>query len=117
MEARTSCTRTPQAPYRAASAEITLAGDTFESPICIGAGNRNGSYSLNGAIDDVRIYNYAMTIEEVAELWYETSQQGICLNPPIGDLDGDCKVTEADAAILQENMGQCGLIPAEHCNN
>jgi len=100
-----------------ASAEITLAADTLESPITIGAGAKNGAYSLNGAIDDVRIYNYAMAIEEVAELWYETSQQGICLNPPVGDLNGDCRVDSADADILQANMGQCGLIPAEHCDN
>ena len=100
-----------------ASAELTLAADTLDSPISIGAGNKNGSYSFNGAIDDVRIYNYAMTMEDVAELWYETSQQGICLNPPVGDLNGDCRVDSADADILQAQMGQCGLIPAEHCGD
>jgi len=100
-----------------ATAELSLAADTLESPISIGAGNQNGSYSLNGAIDDVRIYNYAMSIEDVAELWYETSQQGICLNPPVGDLNGDCIVDSADMDILQAQMGQCGLIPAEHCGN
>lgn len=100
-----------------ASAELALAAGTLDSPICIGAGNQNGSFSFNGAIDDVRIYNYAMSIEEVAELWYETSQQGICLNPPMGDLNGDCIVDSADMDILQAQMGQCGLIPAEHCGN
>jgi hypothetical protein len=38
-----------------------------------------GRESFNGYLDDLRIYNYAMSDTDVADLYYQVSGQGVCL--------------------------------------
>ena len=56
----------------------------------------------NGLIDDVRIYNYALSSREIHRL--------VCTEPPPGDVNGDCRVDFIDLAILASNWRCGGLI-------
>ncbi|AQT68104.1 hypothetical protein STSP2_01259 [Anaerohalosphaera lusitana] len=86
-------------------------GTGTESVITIG-----GSGIFPGAMDEVMIHNYAMSPEDVATLYYQTSQESVCLYPPLVDLNDDCLTDLLDFAILAENWIYCGRVPAAGCD-
>ena len=69
----------------------------------------------DGKIDDVRIYNYGLSPEDVAQLYYDVTSIATCLNAPTYDLDGDCLVTLSDFAQIAGQWLECGLSPAAGC--
>lgn len=80
---------------------------------------------FNGYLDDIQVYNYALSWTEVVDLYYAVSQQRVCVNPNQLDLrldvagggqDGDqpdCRVDLADFAALASAWMNSGLYPAE----
>ncbi len=58
-------------------------------------------------IDDVRIYNYALTDDEILYL--------TCTEPIQSDLDGNCKVDFRDFALLLSEWLTCNLPQQELC--
>lgn len=96
---------------RTATASVVPTPATEASVISIGAGNNSGGLWFNGAIDDVRIYNYPMEPEEVVTLWSEVTGGNACVNPPAMDLNGDCKINLTDLALLSSEWLDCGLYP------
>jgi len=64
-----------------------------------------------GSIDEVRLYNYALTNAEVAALYAADSASSVCTGNPQFDFNGDCVMDMADLkafvdAWLQSNMEQ-----------
>jgi len=101
-------------------------------PLYVGALGRNTSSGtllnpFNGVMDDVQIYNYALSDTEVVDLYYEVLETPVCLNPDALDLqfdvagggvDGDqpdCLVTLADFAVFAQAWLNCGLYPHSEC--
>ena len=82
-------------------------GSDTEAHVVFGACYRYGSNGFNGALDDVRIYNYALSADEVRWL--------LCARPPRGDLNRDCRVDFVDFAILASSWLDCGLMVQELC--
>lgn len=78
---------------------------------------------FNGVIDDVRVFNYALSGEEVANLYYDVTEQAACIAPPQYDIAGggpngdepDCKVNLADVSALATAWLECGLRPISVC--
>jgi len=71
-------------------------------------GRYSGSFSngaWDGLIDEVRIYDYALSADEIIEL--------LCVDPPLSDLDGNCIVDFSDFAIFASNWLAC-TFPWEH---
>lgn len=71
-----------------------------------------------GDLDDIRIYNYGLSSEEVAALYYDVT--GI---PPCKtridlrfDLNDDCRVDFFDYAVFISHWLECGLYPDDACN-
>jgi hypothetical protein len=65
-----------------------------------------------GAIDDARIYNYALDPVDVALLYYNATGNPVCAGPKMtGDLNGDCKVTLYDFAIFANAWTECNIYP------
>ena len=60
-----------------------------------------------GMIDDVRIYNYALTDDEILYL--------SCTEPIKGDIDGNCRVDFRDFALLLSEWLTCNLPREELC--
>jgi hypothetical protein len=81
--------------------------------------------AFNGYLDDIQIFNYALSWSEVVDLYYPVMQQQVCVNPDNLDLrldvagggeDGnqpDCRVDLADFAVLASTWLNSGLYPAE----
>jgi hypothetical protein len=61
----------------------------------------------DGLVDDVRIYNYALSGDEISQV--------LCIDPPISDLNGDCKVDFKDLAIFVSEWLKCTLPVEELC--
>ncbi|OHB52253.1 MAG: hypothetical protein A2Y10_06190 [Planctomycetes bacterium GWF2_41_51] len=87
------------------------------SPLSIGAARlvfSNGSYTVSngfiGAIDEVRLYNYALSPLEVGQLFATTANENICIVYPEGDLNKDCKVDFEDFAKVSQNINKSNLI-------
>ncbi len=69
-----------------------------------------------GLVDDARIYNYALSPVEIAQL-YVNAKPGasVCPEYAAGDINKDCKVTMADFAELARVWMECGRIPESEC--
>ena len=86
----------------------------------IGAFNNRGTgpdgVSSNMVIDDLKIYNYAMTDAEIADAYNAVSGQNLCVNAyeSTYDVNGDCKVNLSDFAAFAIDWLECGLSP--DCN-
>ena len=64
----------------------------------------------HGLMDDVKMYNYALTADEVATM-YSDVEGSFCREKPIYDFTDDCIVDLADFAIFAGTWLQCGLFP------
>ncbi|MEN6348692.1 MAG: LamG-like jellyroll fold domain-containing protein [Syntrophomonas sp.] len=53
-----------------------------------------------GYLDEVKFYNYPLSTEEIAQEYANIAGQAVCINKPIHDMTGDCKVDLNDLAIL-----------------
>ncbi|UCG60139.1 MAG: hypothetical protein JSU70_11565 [Phycisphaerales bacterium] len=63
--------------------------------------------NFNGALDDIRLYDYALSGGEIVQL--------PCTDPPPGDANGDCEVDFLDPAILMSNWLRCDKPAQELC--
>jgi hypothetical protein len=69
-----------------------------------------------GWVDDARIYNYALSPYEVAQLYVEVIPgASVCPDYKVGDINRDCKVNMEDFAELARIWMECGRIPVSEC--
>ncbi len=93
-------------------------GDAADAMINLGGSNFNnvpGKW-LNGILDDVKLYNYALSDLAVAQMYVaDNPGSSVCVNslkPAAAyDLNGDCIVNLGDFAILAGQWLDCGLVP------
>ena len=97
--------------------------DQNESLVFIGGAGPNGDVvrdTFNGALDEVRIYNYAFTNEEVAQAYYDVTELAACLDRDaeslVNDFNHDCKVDLFDFATFTAGWLNCGLYPEASCD-
>jgi len=74
---------------------------------------------FNGLLDDIRVYGHALTAYEVADLYYDVSGLGVCLETgnftAAYDLDKNCRIDISDFAMMASEWLKCGRYPAEAC--
>jgi hypothetical protein len=89
----------------------------WQYPMLIGA--RQNRLTVDdfyvGLMDDYRVYNYPLDGYEVAELYTSLAGGKICVEYPVGDLNQDCVVDQADLEILRSAWLDCGWVPATAC--
>jgi hypothetical protein len=91
----------------------------WDYPFTILADNLRGTVTkhVTGMVDDLRIYNYGMTTEEIAMAYYDETGKTACLNPPdprynlVNTGSSYCKVDLTDFAALASHWLDCGLYP------
>ncbi|MBE0534849.1 MAG: hypothetical protein IH624_04205 [Phycisphaerae bacterium] len=66
-----------------------------------------------GIVDEARIYNYALSAVDIAELAAADSGESVCVERPATDLNGDCKTDLQDFAIMAGNWLECNLVPCD----
>lgn len=103
------------------AAPMTTFSD-FDHPMIIGAENWRGtigSYLNNATIDELKIYNYALTDAEIADIFNAVSGRGLCATAYQNqfDFDGDCIVGLGDIAELAGAWLSCGVLPDSACGN
>ncbi len=81
--------------------------------------NSNTQYFYEGSIDDVRVYNYALTASDIQAIYAEMTSLPLCMNienPAIApyDYNKDCQVNLEDFTHFVSSWLECGLVPA--CN-
>ncbi len=98
-----------------------VSGATFAKPnVILRTDNFIGSSSwtdyarYNGAIDDLKIYNYGLSEDAVAQLYADVAGD-FCRFRPIYDFDGNCIVDLSDFAVLAADWLQCGIHPHTMC--
>lgn len=99
---------------------IPVASGTVQTPNLIARTNSwigrsawaDAYYS--GGLDEVRIYNYALTADQVADL-YVADAGPYCRWKPTYDISNDCKVTLSDFALIASQWLNCGIYPASAC--
>jgi hypothetical protein len=73
-----------------------------------------GTENFAGGVDDMRIYNYALTAEQVAQMYYDTTGEKVCLyGNPAYDLNGNCIVDLGDLALLAGDWLTHGFYPVD----
>jgi hypothetical protein len=87
----------------------------WEFPLYIGAINSRGidDQHFRGTMDDLRIYNYALSLEDVIQTYYEVTGQKVCIEKPSMDMNNDCVVDMTDLALLAASWLESGLRPIE----
>ena len=73
------------------------------------------SQPFNGAMDEVRIYNYPIAHPEVAQLYYDMKNVQTCVENPAFDFNGDCTIGLDDIVMFMTEWLDCGRYPAEAC--
>jgi hypothetical protein len=63
-----------------------------------------------GSMDDIYLYNYAISADDVADM-YSAVVGNFCRTKPDIDWDGSCKVDLGDFAIFAARWMECGLYP------
>jgi hypothetical protein len=87
----------------------------FDSLIWVGD-RRSGGRAYVGLIDDLRLYDFALSNREIAGLYTDVAGGSICLAAPANDFNGDCVISIADLALMAANWTNCNLVPASACN-
>lgn len=75
------------------------------------AGALYKDFFYEGLLDDVRIYNYALSARDIAQLYYDGTAIPVCVSRRAGDINGDCVIDLDDLAILASGWLNCGLFP------
>jgi len=76
---------------------------TPDANMCIGTNLiADANNCFDGAIDDVRLYNYPLSKVEMAAIYLETEPY-VCTANKAADLNGDCKIDFSDFAIFAQN--------------
>jgi hypothetical protein len=87
----------------------------WEFPVYMLAINSRGSADqrFQGKADDMRIYNYALSAEEIIQAYYDVTGKKVCVEKPAMDLNSNCVVDMADLAMLAASWLESGLRPID----
>ena len=66
---------------------------------------------FDGALDDIQVYNYALTAEQVIDVYYAETGKAICLYELQSDINNDCSIDMDDLAEIAENWLDSGYYP------
>ncbi len=77
-------------------------------------------YEYYGAVDDLRLYNFAMDPLEVFLLYADVTGETMCPQNPEADVSGpegepDCEVNIYDLVEVVAGWLECNRVPVEHC--
>lgn len=74
--------------------------------------NDNLGERFDGALDDIKAFNYALAPEEVVDLYTLETNGTVCLyGNPVGDLDENCRIDLGDLGVLAQHWLENGFYP------
>ena len=78
--------------------------------------NRNTDKPFTGLIDDVKVWNYPLSFEELSAEYNAVAGGYGCMTRPEMDLNNDCTVNVLDFAEFAGDWLHCERYPEETCN-
>lgn len=90
-----SATDTASGLINSTISPVAMAGRVVDN-----AGNWEFQAFMTCVLDDVSIYNYALTANTIAQTYADITQTEVCPENPLYDLDDDCRVTLADLTLM-----------------
>jgi hypothetical protein len=93
-----------------ASGGVAIPNNVVRTLNFIGESNWTADALYAGLMDDVRIYNYPVTEDEIAAL-YTASEGPYCRFKPAYDFNDDCYVRLDDFAEMARHWMDCGTYP------
>ncbi len=90
----------------------------WQNAMVIGAYNNQGTLQnfYIGAIDDYRVYNYALDGFEVAQLFIDQNPGTvICVEKPQYDFNDDCQIDLMDLVEMIESWLDCNIVSDNGC--
>ena len=99
--------RAESSPGGSISQNLSIGGSQLDNP--------DPLYNYDGAVDDVRVYNYALTEAEIVAVYGALTDAPLCLSlddPTIApyDYNNDCKVTLEDFAVFVQSWLDSQLV-------
>ena len=97
------------------SVDVDLA--LTDRPLAIGTDDSvEGTSLFKGLVDEVKIWTYALSLEEIAALYTEfVPSADFCMEGPAFDFNGDCAVRLNDFADFAASWLDCNYIPESEC--
>jgi len=86
-------------------------------PLRIAYGGNPSWRTTNTYLDDVRIYDHALTAYEIGSLNYEVTGEFVCTEIDPEDFNEDCEVNMLDLAQVLAKWLKCNKVPAAACGN
>lgn len=97
-----------------ASNNLGTDDQTTVTDLVMGSEDPQGTTAnYEGLLDDVRIYNYPLSDDDIILLYYNATGQGVC-NKPYDDqfdINDDCVINFLDFADFAGKWTDCGLYP------
>jgi hypothetical protein len=84
----------------------------------IGKSQYEDDPEFSGLIDDLKIYNYARTSQEIAEEYVDVAGGWVCNNEvadSLYDFNDDCRVNLADFVFVVAEWLECQRVPVDSC--
>ncbi len=72
------------------------------APLMIGVQEPGGTFDYAGLIDELSIWNYPLTKEEIGQMYANISGRSVCVAQVEYDLNDDCIVNLGDLAIIAQ---------------
>ncbi len=75
------------------------------------------SVLFNGNLDDIQIYNYALSNTQIGDIFYAVTGEPVCIGDYASEFDfnEDCLVNLSDFAAFAAKWLDCGYYPASEC--
>ena len=87
-------------------------GSGVDTALVIGDAGPGAQDPFNGAIDDVKLFNYVLAREDIAAMYTDISGATVCMTYNQYDFDQSCVVDLADLMIFVQNgWMNCNIIP------
>jgi len=72
------------------------------APLMIGVQEPSGTFDLEGLIDELSIWSYPLSKQEIGQIYADISGKSVCIEEVEYDFNGDCKVTLSDFAMFSQ---------------
>ncbi len=93
-----------------ATGSVTVPNQTIRTLNYIGKSNWADDL-FAGQMDDLKLYNYSLSAEEIATAFAEVNGN-FCMEKPAYDISDDCRVNIEDFALIATQWLDCGFYPS-----
>ena len=84
------------------------------APLMIGVQEPSGTYDLEGRIDELSIWNYPLSKQEIGQMYANASGKSVCVAEVEYDMNDDCIVNLGDFALIAQAWLNTNIIEPQN---